>query len=688
MATIRTLADLENAQRDEDNMLNLVQADMAGADLRGAILNLADLQGANLEGANLEGANLQGSNLEEANLSGANLRGANLQRTTIYFANLRNADLTGANLSFADIEGTNITGAILTNAITANVNMDDAVMDATPRDEAHLRIRCIADLENVPRHPTTGAYNLRGADLTNANLIRANLQGANLEDAIILETHFEYANLQGANIRGTNIERACLLDANLEGANLEGANIIESDLGGANLQHTNLRNTTMTDCNLIDTLFFQSDREGANIPNLDDGFLGRTRMIITPVVRIRRVADLQNVVNDMGIYDLKYANLEGAVLQNIDFTEADLFGANLRGANLQGSIFEFAILDYADFTGANLQRANMTQANLSGTILNNANLNRANMTGANIDNIIINGPHNHTRVQIIEQRTGRRYVEIDEDDEDHVDIHRRNREQQRIQQLELDLEEQPDGLAFEIHNAFDKINVISLIDFLKSKVEDGNEEEQRFAEMSSRDFVQEINNMITRVLDSVSADELYTIPTKPAGYYPPSIFSWLDIWNLIYNSRFKFINFNDELTRKLLGLSLDYVLMQPPSFQTNYILAYLGDNAFAYSTGNTFMHNISCAKGIMERVVISILPAIISATTVELPEDINNDYNTLKTKIEGGFDENVAIEMITQWQEDNKNVITRENGEFNTNKIQLIHQQKNALIRYLIYVAI
>ena len=71
------------------------------ADLRDANLWGANLRGADLRGANLWGANLRGADLRDANLWGANLRGADL----------RDADLRGANLWGANLRGANLWGA-------------------------------------------------------------------------------------------------------------------------------------------------------------------------------------------------------------------------------------------------------------------------------------------------------------------------------------------------------------------------------------------------------------------------------------------------------------------------------------------------------------------------------------------------------------------------------------------------
>ncbi|MEN0109229.1 MAG: pentapeptide repeat-containing protein, partial [Planctomycetota bacterium] len=66
---------------------------------------------ANLSEANLSGANLRGANLSEANLSGANLRWADLSGANLREANLRWADLHGANLREANLRWADLHGA-------------------------------------------------------------------------------------------------------------------------------------------------------------------------------------------------------------------------------------------------------------------------------------------------------------------------------------------------------------------------------------------------------------------------------------------------------------------------------------------------------------------------------------------------------------------------------------------------
>lgn len=80
--------------------------DLIRADLQGANLHEVFLTGGSLIGANLQGANLQDANLLKTNLREANLRGAQLQRAQLSFAYLNGADLQGSNLQGADVHMT------------------------------------------------------------------------------------------------------------------------------------------------------------------------------------------------------------------------------------------------------------------------------------------------------------------------------------------------------------------------------------------------------------------------------------------------------------------------------------------------------------------------------------------------------------------------------------------------------
>ena len=77
--------------------------------------------------------------------------------------------------------------------------------------------------------------NLQEKDLSGRNLHQANLSYADLSDSFLHKIILEEANLQGANLF-----RANLLGANLRKANLQETNLIGADLSGADLSGADL----------------------------------------------------------------------------------------------------------------------------------------------------------------------------------------------------------------------------------------------------------------------------------------------------------------------------------------------------------------------------------------------------------------------------------------------------------------
>jgi uncharacterized protein YjbI with pentapeptide repeats len=150
-----------------------LRLDLAGVDLRKAVLYDAHLEGANLGRAHLEGANLGNARLEGAFLARAHLEGAYLHDVHLKDADLTRADLKGANLHGADLEGAN----------------------------------------------------LRHAELKSATFVNADLKGANLRGAGLEGVDLDSADLQRADLRGARLSHANLSGAALEGAKLSGARL-------------------------------------------------------------------------------------------------------------------------------------------------------------------------------------------------------------------------------------------------------------------------------------------------------------------------------------------------------------------------------------------------------------------------------------------------------------------------------
>ena len=146
---------------------------------------------------------------------------------------------------------------------------------------------------------------LNGEGGSCANLFGANLRGANLSDADL-----RCANLFGANLRGANLSDADLRCANLSDADLRGANLRNADLRGANLSDADLRCANLSNADLFGANLRGANLSDANLRNAD-----------------LRNADLRNA--DLCRADLSNADLRCADLRNADLCRADLCEASI-----------------------------------------------------------------------------------------------------------------------------------------------------------------------------------------------------------------------------------------------------------------------------------------------------------------------------------------------------------------------
>ena len=114
--------------REKLEKLDAVSAPWWDADLQGANLKGANLREANLQGANLEHANLQEANLEHADVRRAYLGKADLQMSKLFLTDFRASDLNLAIFQGADVYKTDFEDADLSHA-----NFQSAVlMDSNP----------------------------------------------------------------------------------------------------------------------------------------------------------------------------------------------------------------------------------------------------------------------------------------------------------------------------------------------------------------------------------------------------------------------------------------------------------------------------------------------------------------------------------------------------------------------------
>ncbi len=183
-------------------------------------------------------ANLRGAPLADATLQLADLRGADLREADLAGAVLGQANLEGALLEQASLPGADLASAVLRGAALAEANLREALLEDADLSDAGLRF---ADL--------------RAAALEGANLQRADLHGAKAEGAI----------LTGADLRGAHLGEASLRDADLTRADLRDADLRSADLRGARLGGANLRGAVLTGCDLGDAVLAEAELQSVDL---------------------------------------------------------------------------------------------------------------------------------------------------------------------------------------------------------------------------------------------------------------------------------------------------------------------------------------------------------------------------------------------------------------------------------------
>ena len=359
-----------------------------------------------------------------------------------------------------------------------------------------------------------------------------------------------------APLVGLDLSNLDLSGVNLTSANLTRANLTRADLDGAKLRYANLTRAKLRYANLT----------GANLEGADltrGSFFGAnlTRANLTRANLDDADLTGANLTGaNLNQAYLRYANLIGA-----DLTGADLFRANLSGANLSG-----ANLTRANLTRADLFRANLNEANLTGAILTGAILTRANLTGANLTNVI-REPLAPTA---------------------------------------------PTDVAYEIHNAFGKINIDKYFEIIKQEIDqDDNKSYDNVIKYVQDEFTNFINQHFTKDKPN-SIKKLNKILEKLSG-----------------SERKKSDN-------ELIGKSVDFVMKQSKEFIDFYIRAFIQDCYHAYSVED----GLSCVKGIIERFVFIVGDAAFAMC----PDDCDNETYTDLKKL---FGKNKADknELTQQW---------------------------------------
>jgi len=389
------------------------------------------------------------------------------------------------------------------------------------------------------------------------------LMGADLSNSVF-PNEFEFigADLTGANLSNSILKTIFFQDCILNEANLEGSNLESIYADHIDFIGANLRNTSLKNCSLLGCDLTDADFSGSNLTRAtleQSHFSGANLSLV-----ILTQGKLEEAVLEGA--NLTGSDLRGANLSSVILHEANLTGANLTGANLTGADVRDAVLSGANLTGANLTDADLTGADLTGAILTGAILTR-------VVGMIVGGPI-------------------------------------------------PRGVAFEIHNAYDKFkkNVKKYLDIIDPIVNTPN------------NVYETIN-----IVDYIQPKLQKYIQDHFSGEETPVLMGKLNAVLERFRSASEISNLSEN--KIVVGKTVDFVIKQPDEFIDFYIRAFIQDCYHAYNSQDNSM---SCVKGILERFTLVIADAALAVCP---DEECDNEVYVKLLKL---FGKKVDLNEMTQ----------------------------------------
>jgi uncharacterized protein YjbI with pentapeptide repeats len=359
-------ADLSNLDLSE---CEFVQADFRGAKLDGVNFSRSDLTRAILTSCSLDRSRFDAATLKEANLNGASLQESSLIQAHLTSSTLSGADLTcavidGANLSSVVAENAIFEGASLVAANCSNANLSGAVLSNAKCSKCIFSGALLtgATLD----HADFTAADFRRAIVSDAVFTASKLNSAVFDAARLGDADFTEAELVNASFVEAHCDGVWLSSAKADGANFARASCIDLQLDGTSAKQANFSGCCIT--------WFR----GSQRANLSGAIFHRAHGI-EPIFQSCLIDEA-----DFSQADIPGANFMHASAARANFTAADLKEARFDHANLESAQFLSANLFQAVFAGVNLNGADISEGNFYGAEFLDARISKLRLKNSNL----------------------------------------------------------------------------------------------------------------------------------------------------------------------------------------------------------------------------------------------------------------------------------------------------------------
>jgi hypothetical protein len=220
------------------------------------------------------------------------------------------------------------------------------------------------------------------------------------------------------------------------------------------------------------------------------------------------------------------------------------------------------------------------------------------------------------------------------------------------------------GLAFEIHNAFYKIDMDAYMEIMNNEVNDNKIQEYK------KDIVDYINLKLTSIIMKLFKGPQLEEKTKQIDTIMLLLKETLVLGDETEEYVSVMQNTLKTLVKKVqLGKSIDYVLNQSNDFIEFYINTFLQDSLHAYEGE----HGVSCIPGIVERIIMLIGDALFMECKTTETKCSPNQIKLLNLFGMNKIDINeLMMNWFKEWEEDTswKNMTPEERKDNLTNYLR------------------
>ena len=359
----------------------------------------------------------------------------------------------------------------------------------------------------------------------------------------------------------------------IEDIHLQTQNFSLSDLRGyvLNSEYTNTLDTDREHISFESRIVFSNSR--FDYANLSDARFGRSFM---------------------DHCSFHYTNLYHVFFEDVDLTEAN---------------FTNVILNRTEFAYLNLFGANFTKVKLNRSIFRNVDLTNVNFTNANIENIdfseVISFQNTNFENVIFNRNTIFRMNRIDNPNLPNVleqainmsdELYQHIREQYPANEEEDAHNAEQEGIAYHVHNMFDKININGYKTILETSLR-SNQKPVNVV-MPMKDIKSAFINIIDTYFknDFILKDKIETSTNKLSAVIKKA--------EKCYNKK------SDLDLKTMVSNTVQFLSIQTEQFQTLYLDLFITDCYHGYSDANNQPYigpeGMSCDKGVIQRIVLMI----------------------------------------------------------------------------------